>query len=84
MRERAVQFAFTDLFPRAFRVLLGAAHAGGEILQTIHVQPPTPVARWEDTLSLSQTLHPVHHLGLEGTAVVLFDRLARTLTRSWE
>lgn len=84
MSECAVQFAFTDLFPRAFRVLLSAAHAGSEILQTIHVQPPTPIARREDTLSLSQTLHPVDHLGLEGTAIILFDRLACTLTRSWE
>lgn len=84
MRERAVQLGFTDLFPGAFGVLLSAAHTGGEIFQAIHVQPPTPVARWKDTLSFSQTLHLVDHLGLEGATIILFCRLARTLTRSWK
>jgi hypothetical protein len=84
MRERAVQLAFADFLPGAFGVLLSAAHACGEIFQTIHVQPSTPVARWKDTLALSQTLHPMDHLGLEGATVVLLCGLARTLARSRE
>ena len=65
-------------------MLLSAAHAGGEILQTVHVQPSTPVARWKDAFALSQTLHPMNHLGLEGATVVSLCRLARTLARSRE
>jgi hypothetical protein len=36
---------FLDVAPRAFGVLLSAAHAGSQILETVHVETATPVAR---------------------------------------
>lgn len=63
-------------------MLLGATHASSKIFQAIHVQSPTPVAWWKDTLALSQTLHPMNHLSLERATVVFLYRLARTLARS--
>ena len=65
-------------------MLLGAAHAGREVLQAIHVQPATPIAGWQNPLSLSQTFHPVDHFGLERPAVILLRRLASALTRCWQ
>jgi hypothetical protein len=51
-------------------MLLRAAHARRQILEAIHVQAPTAVARGQDALALGEALHAVHHLGLEGPAVV--------------
>ena len=80
MGKRAVQLPLTHLLPGALRVLFGATHARCEILQTVHVKPPTPVAGRQYALTLAQAFHSVDHLRLERTTVIFLRRLTRALT----
>jgi hypothetical protein len=52
-------------------MLFRAAHACGQILQTIHVEPTTAIAGWENTLSPLQLLHAGNHFHFEWTAIIL-------------
>lgn len=65
-------------------MLLGAAHAGGEVLEAVHVESAAAITRWYDALTLGQTLHFVHHFRLVGATVVLFRLLAGTLAGGWQ
>jgi hypothetical protein len=67
----AAQLTLSDFFPGAFGMLLSAAHAGGQVLQAVHVQSTTPIARWQYALAFCQGLHSVDHLSFEGSSVVL-------------
>jgi hypothetical protein len=66
------EFVFFNIAPRALSVLLGAAHAGGQILETVHVKATASVAGWVDSLAALKLLHPCDHLQFEWTSIVLF------------
>ena len=51
-------------------MLFGAAHAGGQVLQAIHVQAAAAVAGGLDAVAPLQLFHARDHLGLVGSAVV--------------
>ena len=51
-------------------MLLGASHAGRQVLEAIHVEPSTPVTRWQDPVSALELFHSGDHLGFVRSAVV--------------
>ena len=64
------QLVIGDVFPRALGVFFRAAHAGGQVLEAVHVEPPTAIAWRLDAVAPLQLLHPSHHFGFVRTAVV--------------
>lgn len=63
-------------------MLFGAAHAGSEVLQTVHMQSSASVAGRQNTFSFPQAFHPVYHLDLVWSAVIFLYWLTSTLTCS--
>jgi hypothetical protein len=72
----AAKLTLADFLPRALGMLLGATHAGCEVLEAVHVQSAAPVAWRQNALALSQSLHAMYHLGLERSAVIFLLWLA--------
>jgi hypothetical protein len=75
---RSPQLALTHISPRAFRVLLGAAGTGREVLDAVHVQSPASVARWKHSVTLFQSFHSRNHLGSKRPIVFVLDFLDHT------
>lgn len=57
-----VYLIFFDVAPRAFGVLLSAAHAGSQILETVHVETATPITGRNHSFSTAQLFHAGDHL----------------------
>jgi hypothetical protein len=65
-------FVIPDILPGTFGMLFGTAHASSEVLQAVHVKPPTAITRRDDTLAALEFFHPSHHFHLIRTPVVSF------------
>jgi hypothetical protein len=55
-------------------VLLGAPHAGSQVLEEVHVKATASVTGWVDPLASPELLHSCDHFQLEWTAVIFFLR----------
>lgn len=66
-----LELLLLNVFPRALGMLLRAAHAGSEVLQTVHVETATTIAGRHDTFAPLKLLHARYHLYLERTTVIL-------------
>lgn len=50
--EATAELVLANLFPGTFGVFFRAAHAGREVLETVHVQSAAAITRWNDALAL--------------------------------
>ena len=64
------EFFVADVFPGALGMFLGAAHAGCQIFEAVHVQSAAAVTRGLDTVAALELLHSGYHFGFVRTTVV--------------